>query len=190
MVILLSGCSSEETLLESDRKDAVKLQTVSFSDLAKNQGALRAYRAYNSKLEAERLQARGITFYGVLVDTTKIYYTEKGDLKSYTFEILDFESRDTIKNLILQQKGVSEYAAYVAKYAMTPTDKQTLIEGGSLIKTPIKIENESVVWSIFVYGNGSDCVKIYTHFVDYYDDGYGNIHPGSGDIDRGDIKFI
>jgi hypothetical protein len=106
---------------------------------------------------------------GFFINTDKILYTVKDDLRCYTFEIYrNKEDMDKVENLVLTFKSNHEFETYLTEYKFTD-DEKTMIQQG--LTVPL---NQSKV-SLKSY-NGTNLFETYDYSGQIYHGSDGNCY--------------
>jgi hypothetical protein len=182
--ILLFSCENDDV---SQKEPSTQIQPdfvvkkLNFKELKNNTKAFEKLQEAEAKSTTHLGRGLFDENFGVFVDTTNIVMIQEGNNHSFTFRIINDNSENEIKNLVLSSSTGLTYRAYIATYASTAEEVNNILTNEMLTEiAPTSIIELGLSSRNGIGGDGADCIDFYKVTESFYRNAAGNIIIDSG----------
>ncbi|WP_396178206.1 hypothetical protein [Flavobacterium sp.] len=182
--ILLFSCENDDV---SQKEPSTQIQPdfvvkkLNFKELKNNTKAFEKLQEAEAKSTTHLGRGLFDENFGVFVDTTNIVMIQEGNNHSFTFRIINDNSENEIKNLVLSSSTGLTYRAYVATYASTAEEVNNILTNEMLTEiAPTSIVELGLSSRNGIGGDGADCIDFFTITQMYCRNAAGNTIVDSG----------
>jgi hypothetical protein len=183
-ITLLFSCENDDLSQKepsTQNQPEFVVKKINFKELKNNTKAFEKLQEAEAKSTSHLGRGLFDENFGVFVDTTNIVMIQEGNNHSYTFRVIGDNIENEIKNLVLSSSTDLTYRAYIATYASTAEEVNSILTNEMLTEiVPTSIVEVGLSSRDGISGDGADCIDFITVTQSFCRNAAGNIITNGG----------
>lgn len=183
-ITLLFSCENDDLSQKepsTQNQPEFVVKKINFKELKNNSKAFEKLQEAEAKSTSHLGRGLFDENFGVFVDTTNIVMIQEGNNHSYTFRVIGDNIENEIKNLVLSSSTDLTYRAYIATYASTAEEVNSILTNEMLTEiVPTSIVEVGLSSRDGISGDGADCIDFITVTQSFCRNAAGNIITNGG----------